>query len=63
MDPNVAVEYGLQRLVQGDRPGARAHAECLFDWLCRGGFLPADREGASRLLHEFGMELFPTTCF
>jgi hypothetical protein len=76
MDPNVTLTLGLSALAESRaslpeeldipkvrdslRNDAREFASDLFEWLCRGGFYPADRAGCDKLLSEFGYDSNPT---
>ena len=42
------------------REDAREFAGYLFDWLCKGGYYPDDRNGCDKLLLEFGYDSTPT---
>lgn len=41
------------------RSDAREFAQSLFDWICKGGYYPKDRDGCDRLLMEFGYDPNP----
>jgi hypothetical protein len=42
------------------RDDAREFAQDLFDWLCKDGYAPKDRNGTVKLLGEFGFDPTPT---
>lgn len=72
MDPDVTLALGLSALAESKasypadwgsgypewyRADAREFAKNLFDWICKNGYYPKDRDGCNKLLSELGFDL------